>query len=46
MGIYRRKQNKNIEKINILFNDIYSNCDIDENLCYCVLSKKFIHDRI
>ena len=49
------KQNKNIEKINILFNDIlhffpnmeiniYSNCDIDKDMCYCVLSKNFIHD--
>jgi hypothetical protein len=49
------KQNKNIEKINVLFNDIlhsfpnieikiYSNCDIDKDICYCVLSKNFIHD--
>jgi hypothetical protein len=49
------KQNKNIEKINILFNNIlqlfpnmeiniYSNCNIDYDMCYCVLSKNFIHD--
>jgi len=49
------KQNKNIKKTNILLNDIqhsfpnieikiYSNCDIDKDICYCVLSKNFIHD--
>jgi predicted RNA-binding protein with RPS1 domain len=49
------KQNKNIQKINILFNNIlrlfpnmeiniYSNDDIDKDMCYCVLSKNFIHD--
>jgi hypothetical protein len=50
------KQNKNIEKINILFNNIielfpnieiniYSNCEIDKDICYCVLSKNFIYDK-
>lgn len=49
------KQNKNIEKLTILFNNIietfpnmeiniYSNYDIDKDICYCVLSKYFIHD--
>ena len=49
------KQNKNIKKTSILLNDIqhsfpnieikiYSNCDIDKDICYCVLSKNFIHD--
>ena len=49
------KQNKNIKKTNILLNNIkhsfpnieikiYSNCDIDKDICYCVLSKNFIHD--
>jgi hypothetical protein len=51
----QEKQNKNIEKIDILFNNIlrffpnmeiniYSNDDIDKDMCYCVLSKNFIHD--
>lgn len=49
------KQNKNIEKIKILFHDliqifpkmeinIYSNLDIDKDMCYCVLSKHLICD--
>lgn len=50
------KQNKNVEKTTILFTDIknsfpkmeikiHSNRDIDNDICYCVLSKNFIHDR-
>ena len=49
------KHNKNIEQINILFNNIisllpnieiniYSNYNIDYDMCYCVLSKHFIYD--
>jgi hypothetical protein len=49
------KQNKNIEQITILFNNIisllpnieiniYSNYNIDYDMCYCVLSKHFIYD--
>jgi hypothetical protein len=49
-------QNKNIEKTKILFNNIvnffpnmeikvYSNINIDSDICYCSLSKNFIHDR-
>jgi hypothetical protein len=49
------KQNKNVEKVTILFDSvmktfpgikmkIYSNTEIDKDLCYCVLSKHYIHD--
>jgi len=49
------KQNKNVEKVTLLFDNIlktfpsieikiYSNFEIDKDLCYCVLSKNYIHD--
>jgi len=50
------KQNKNIEKIKLLLSKIkkifpnieikiYSNYNIDNDICYCVLSKNFIYDK-
>lgn len=49
------KQQKNVEKVTLLLNTItqtfptikvkiYSNFEIDKDLCYCVLSKNYIHD--
>jgi hypothetical protein len=51
----KKKQKKNIQKLTILFNDIlnnfsnmkiniYSNNNIDKDMCYCVLAKYFIYD--